>query len=415
MADGQPKVDLRRIELFLYGLGATAVLLFGLALVVYDLATGWSSSGRIVYALVLIVVAGAGFGIQLAFPRLNALRIASWLVLGALLVEITCYVFLFAYFGASPVPRSMAIYRQHVFHPSLVALSRPNAKGEMLAGSVNYKYVHNDVGARNVKNFDPTKMSILAIGGSTTYDIGVDNADTWVSVLSQAMPSRFNVLNFGVNSHSTAQHIIFTALRASAYNPRCIIFYVGWNDIRNAHLDHLEPDYSDFALLDQYDELGVIDRYQSWTALGSLARILSSALLNIPRPREAGHVEATSDPRLEKIYRRNIRLLAVITKAIGARPIFIPQVLNDRAFDTATAAKPDAWVPFISLHAIPTVMHRFNEILRDEAEKQGALYIAAPTDHPWQPSDFLDEGHFTVAGSRTFAHLIAPDVLNYCN
>lgn len=37
--------------------------------------------------------------------------------------------------------------------------------------------------------------------------------------------------------------------------PRCAVYYVGWNDIRNAHLKDLDPAYADFHLPSQVDSL----------------------------------------------------------------------------------------------------------------------------------------------------------------
>jgi lysophospholipase L1-like esterase len=412
MDSKQTRIGPERAEAILYGLAAAVVILFGLVLVVREFTAGEFTSVRALYASVVLLLCGTGLGVHLCLRRIKILRLGSWFALAALLVEVSCFAFLWAYNGSPPVPRSFAPLRQFVFHPSLVGLPRPNFHGKIRDVAEKVTVTHNAVGARGLEQFDPTKMSILAIGGSTTYDVAVNDRDTWVAHLSRAISNRFNVLNFGVPAQTTAQHIIFTALRASAYSPRCILFYVGWNDIRNAHLTHLEPDYSNFDMLSQYDDLGVINRYYSWLALGSMVRIVSAKVLNIPGPDEAGHVADTSDPRLEKIYRRNVKLLAVITKAIGARPIFIPQILNYNK-DNASSIMA-GWIPYISQNAVMAVMRRFNEILRDEAEIEGAVFIAAPMTYAWKPSDFVDAGHFSATGSETFSRLIAPDVIRAC-
>jgi len=56
-------------------------------------------------------------------------------------------------------------------------------------------------------------------------------------------------------AYTTAEHIIQTAFyeRVKGVTPNCSIYYVGWNDLRNAHLANLDPGYADFHLPAQAD------------------------------------------------------------------------------------------------------------------------------------------------------------------
>jgi lysophospholipase L1-like esterase len=402
--------DPRRAEIALYVLGATAVALFSIAVDVRELLNGrYSTHLRYGYGAALLGLCLAGLACQLWLGKRKVFRAGSWLVLGALLFEVSLFSFLWLYVGSAPVPIVLHDPRQFQFHPAMGIIPRAGFHGVVDGVSVS----HNSVRARNPGKFDPSNPSILTVGGSTTYNIAVSDDDTWTAHLAKHISPRFNVLNFGVPAHSTNEHIIFTALRASAYNPRCIIFYVGWNDIRSAHLAHLEPDYSNFHMLDLYPTMDVTREFYSWSAIGSLVRILVRRLSIIPRPERKGTIRDTSDPRLELIYRRNIRLLAVISKSIGARPIFVPQVLNYVERDRE-GRETDPWIPFLRWTAVPSVMRRFNQILKEEAERSGSVFIEAPIQHHWKASDFFDEGHFTEQGTRTFARLIAPEVKRTC-
>jgi hypothetical protein len=403
-------MDPRRAEIALYVLGTAVVALFAVAIVVRELLSGrYSTFLRYGYGAVILVLCVAGLMCQLRLGRRKRFQVGAWLVLGALLFEVSLFTFIWLYYGSAPVPIVLHDPRQFQFHPAMGIIPRPGFHGVVDGVWVS----HNSAGARNPGKFDPAKPSILAVGGSTTYNIAVDDDQTWTAHLAKVISPRFNVLNFGVPAHSTNEHIIFTALRASAYNPRCIIFYVGWNDIHTAHVAHLEPDYSKFHMLSLYPIVGVAREFYSWSATSSLVRILISKLSVIPAPESKGTISDTSDPRLEVIYRRNIRLLAAISKSIGARAIFVPQVVNyvDKYKQGRVS---DPWVPFIRWEAVPSVMRRFNQILKEEAAASGSVFIEAPIKHKWGASDFEDEGHFTPHGTATFARLIAPAVKRSC-
>ncbi len=95
---------------------------------------------------------------------------------------------------------------------------------------------------------------VATFGGSTTYDIGNGEGDTWSERLGEALgPQRVFVVNHGVPGYSTAEHLIQTAFYQTKFGkpPHCAIYYVGWNDLRNAHIPNLDPGYADFALPSQ--------------------------------------------------------------------------------------------------------------------------------------------------------------------
>ena len=103
--------------------------------------------------------------------------------------------------------------------------------------------------------------AIVAIyGGSTTYDIGVGEGDTWGDRLADTLgAARYAVVNNGVPGYTTVEHVIQTSFYQDKFGqkPHCAVYYVGWNDLRNAHIPHLDPAYADFHLPSQVDSLKV--------------------------------------------------------------------------------------------------------------------------------------------------------------
>src|SRR5262245_16209997 len=98
---------------------------------------------------------------------------------------------------------------------------------------------------------------VATFGGSTTYDIGAAEGDTWSDRLGQALGGRFFVVNHGVPGYTTVEHLIQTAFYQTKFGkpPSCATYYVGWNDLRNAHIPRLDSAYADFHLPSQVDSL----------------------------------------------------------------------------------------------------------------------------------------------------------------
>ncbi|HYC66519.1 MAG TPA: hypothetical protein VEC14_17445, partial [Reyranellaceae bacterium] len=83
------------------------------------------------------------------------------------------------------------------------------------------------------------KTVIAVFGGSSTYDVGLSEGETWVDRLEQALGERFAAINHGVPGYSTVEHLIQTAFYQVKFGtaPACAVYYVGWNDVQSAHIN----------------------------------------------------------------------------------------------------------------------------------------------------------------------------------
>ena len=84
---------------------------------------------------------------------------------------------------------------------------------------------------------------MAVVGGSTTFGTRVTDADTWPWLLQERLGDGYAVANYGVPGYSTAENIIQMALVVPEARPRVVVFYEGWNDIRNYHWPGFQPDY----------------------------------------------------------------------------------------------------------------------------------------------------------------------------
>ncbi len=111
---------------------------------------------------------------------------------------------------------------------------------------------HNSRGLRGPEpreaNLGRPVVKVLALGGSTTYGIGVSNGDTWPVRLGEQLGNHFEVINGGTPGYTTAENLIQTALTLQDLKPQIIIYFEGWNDARNFFVADNRPDYSNFHL-----------------------------------------------------------------------------------------------------------------------------------------------------------------------
>jgi len=134
--------------------------------------------------------------------------------------------------------------RMFIPHPLLQVIPNPGVYG---------RYSHTDTNTRVTINAGKVSEELLvfAYGGSTTYGVGVSDAETWSSVLSALLGPRYFVENRGVPGYTTVENIIQATFDFRNVQPVCAIYYLGWNDFRNSNLTQLKPDYSDFHLINQ--------------------------------------------------------------------------------------------------------------------------------------------------------------------
>jgi hypothetical protein len=276
---------------------------------------------------------------------------------------------------------------------------------------------HNSLGLRGPEpelTRDGTpKILINVYGGSTTYDSFVPEGSTWTELLERELGAAYEVLNYGSPGYTTVEHVIQTAFYPdkSGRNPDCALDYVGWNDIRSAHVPDLDSGYATFHLPDQMHKF--LTR-QGWE-YSPLTRLFIPALKGLlDRTTVAPQVtlppRTGSDPRLESIFLANISTLAALNDGRGTTSVFIAQMLN-RAQLVADATY--GWFPRVKDKDVWPLQARFNLILGERASSLGKPFIDAGIDQ-FVNSDFADNGHFNEAGSVKFAKTIAARVAQAC-
>jgi len=250
---------------------------------------------------------------------------------------------------------------------------------------------------------------IFTYGGSTTYDVGVSNDETWSSWLSNMLGPDFVVENHGVPGYTTVEHIVQTSFDFRTVKPACAIYYIGWNDLRNSNLTALKPDYSDFHLPSQRENLGIGQENSLLERRWGLLWVLRT--LGREKPKPEGKISSAYDRRLSVIYRQNVALIGTIANSFHVKPIFIPQILN---YEKLTRNSPYGWLPFVNDSDLKSLMALMNADLRATAAETNMVFIDDPLRIKWSNEDFIDEGHFSALGTRKFAAAIRDRVAAEC-
>lgn len=294
-----------------------------------------------------------------------------------------------------------------IIHPWLVGTPKPNLS--MTENGITLS--HNSWGWRGYGfplNAEKGRKRIICYGGSTTYCTGLSDDKTWPYLLGEALGKGYEVLNAGVPGYGTAEAIIQTALGQLDLSPDICIYYEGWNDLRNSHVEGLRSDYSDFHGHYQVSNLQVGGlKAQRFFLLQRLSQWLEHFLLKGEPYQLKGITSASVDPRALRIYRANLKTLADIGKARGLKMVFVPQVVNVKRL---TGDRPYGWVPFVKEKDLVKMNDVYNETMLKVCAEEGVFCVESVLRARWEESDFQDRNHFSVQGSKKFARLVADDL-----
>jgi lysophospholipase L1-like esterase len=369
------------------------------------------ASPRAVYFLYLLALGGLVLLVQ-RWPKL------AGAVLLLSIFEFTMGALGHLAGGSSLLPENFDTSGRFRWHALLQATPRPSIDVAMHDGK-RLRHSAEGTRGRDRQAGELAGKGVIAVfGGSSTYDVGLGEGETWVDRLEQILgPTQFATINHGVPGHSTVEHLIQTAFYQVKFGtvPRCAVYYVGWNDIKSAHIQNLDPAYADFHLPGVVDVLrtrrvGGANIYFS-PLLTMLARFASGHIDTVQyAPSVEGEIKAGSDPALEQLYQRNVRSISALNRERGIKTVWIAQLLN-RAQLTGDGRY--GWLPYVRDRDVWPLQARFNDLLRDTAQALGDNYIAPPIE-AFEDGDFVDQGHFSAAGAAKFAARVAPTIREAC-
>ena len=319
--------------------------------------------------------------------------------------------------GTRLLPENTSDPVRFAWHPLLQAVPIPSLD-LVTSNGVHLHHTSQGTRGREPTGRELAERTIVAVfGGSSAYDVALSDGQTWADRLEQALGDGFLVINHGVPGYSTVEHLGQTAFYQDKFGrkPRCAIYYVGWNDIRNAHIDNLDPAYADFHLPSQVDSLRVRriggGNVTVSPLLTELARLLSALVDTVQYSWSlSGTLKPGSDPALEADFERNLRAISAINRERGVRTLWAGQLLNRARL---RGDGQYGWLPYVRDRDVWPLQQRFNEILARTAQALGDPMVPAPIE-AFGGADFVDQGHFSVPGAAKFAGYVAPVVAREC-
>jgi lysophospholipase L1-like esterase len=308
--------------------------------------------------------------------------------------------------------RSTASIHRQLFeiHPYLAG--RPKAAVKVEKDSKIITTIDDHTRWTGAEKDDKNLIRIAVLGGSSTFCTGVTDKNSWPALLQKKLGKRYAVINYGVPGYSTAENIIQMAMVIPEKRPHLVIFYEGLNDIKNYHEKNFTADYYAHGF-EQYGNLG-IPVLEPPYRMQSLSNICATAWF-VDRLRKiiAAHKKYTPDlsnkpdPLVDKIYKRNLHKLKVLSSDINAFAIYIPQVLNYAEYSGDKTSH--VWTRHIKDEAMPTLMAGFNALMNEvcSSEEDNCLVLDEVLNQKWRNDDFVDECHFSPKGGDEFAEIIA--------
>jgi lysophospholipase L1-like esterase len=282
------------------------------------------------------------------------------------------------------------------------------------------KYTRDEYGLRGHYS-DPSDIDILTVGGSATDQKYIRDGETWQDVLQQ----QFNrqgvsvvVANAGVNGQSTFGHIKnfewwFPFIPHLA--PSFILFYVGINDF---HKDYKDDGRAPDVLLSSNTKY-IKKSIKANSAIAHLGRTLygtykSMVVYKIShRSIDFNKVSWTRDalqkdyefmqPRLNA-YAKRLRVLADLTFASGAKPIFVTQPSRKYRTTSGGIEGIQETSPYDDGHQYNGVdyyhmMKRLDSVTKAVAIEKNAYFVDLSSYANWEDIDFYDFAHLTPPGA----------------
>ncbi len=309
----------------------------------------------------------------------------------------------------------------------------------------------NALGFRGAERPSSPDLSILAIGGSTTECLYLDQSETWPELLDGLLEAKLGaevwVANAGVSGRNLRDHLVqLEHLMAQAPAFDVVLMLFGLNDfmLRLARDDAFDPHFMDHPDAEQrllaraFVEVPLERDHVAWFKRTALFRLLRATRLHLaPGNTEQDSAGATYAtwranrtnakawrtvlPDLGEAlaeYRRNLVRAAECIEAAGARCVFAtqPAIWSDPLPDGFDARLWMGWVgesqnvpglEYYTVAALRKGLDRYNRITREVAQERGAHLIDLAQAMDGDPRWFYDDVHLTEAGARHTAQLLA--------
>jgi lysophospholipase L1-like esterase len=258
-------------------------------------------------------------------------------------------------------------------------------------------------------------LTVLALGDSFTFGLGVADEETWPAQLESRLRRRVDlrvtVVNAGTISYGTFQELDLLRSALLAVHPRVVVHALYWNDFMNAEAPAADApkavtDNGYFVWDPQIDDRGALRQLASWmTSRSAMLFSLRAALDRLQHRGTSAYEEAYA------------RMLADGLSEVEWAPIehFYREVL--------ALAKQNGFKLFVVILPVDGVVargrplaHPLAKDARRRLQALGVPYLDGFTlwdERSFAASDFLPQGadsHLSADGYAAIANALAEDV-----
>jgi lysophospholipase L1-like esterase len=281
------------------------------------------------------------------------------------------------------------------------------------------------------------EVRVFVVGGSTTENIALDDTQDMSRLMQERLQDveherggdrTWKVYNAGKSGDRSYDHLAMVSQRIAHLEPDVIVVFAGINDLMaglfGVDYTHMSPMVLSrgrlLRLLASDSQLfrrghAVARRFLRRSDEDVQQTIAFKTNYAEKAELQRGYAVVDETPPTDTLaYAQNLRSIAAVGKAAGARVVFMTQA-------TSWGAPPEAevvrwqWMRLRrgqtwSLDAMQGTMSRYNDAMREVAATSDAGLVDLPAHVEPTVAYFFDDCHFNVAGARAAALLLAPAV-----
>lgn len=339
---------------------------------------------------------------------------------------------------------------KQVFHP--VPETMPGVSGPSA-------YSVNAVGTRGSDWSDDHRFRILAIGGSTTECLYLDDSEAWPWLLEKRInespgAEKAWVGNVGRSGHNTRNHILQVEKMLEQYSEiDLLILLVGINDLalrllQDSDYVPLSQEtekyrqklfYRSFALIPPMEPaLPFFQRLALWQQMRRIKKVIIKPGIEDNLQDETGEIYAKwrsfrksalvlrdelpdlSSALLE--YAQNINTIIETAREHGVEVMLLTQpalykenleeeLANLLWFGGVGSFQFTAGSEYYSIGAMARAMQAYNQVLLDACEQSGVSCLDLARQLPKDTTVFYDDVHLNESGAEKVAAMVAESIL----
>jgi hypothetical protein len=307
---------------------------------------------------------------------------------------------------------SVLRYRAHPYFNYIGNADFRSQQGNQLHGAIGLRPTDVDL-----RNKPPGTFRIVALGGSTTYGMYIEQSEqVWPSLvgmgLSKTLQREIEVINAGMPNYTTFEMLGMATMWLPEFSPDMVLIHTGLNDAFTvAYPDEGGPDNTTFRKSWNYRPLPQTAQAAMRTSrlfrllgMGWIARGghqvggMTQAMQNNLPPED--RIRANIDTASGKYFRRNLDTLLTLTRHAGAEPVLVTIPLNPN-YENGKGLYYDA---------VSQAVVRNNRIMAELAAERDVMLIdlyPAMRD----PDVYSDAAHVKVPGMMQKAQMVFEAIL----